>query len=273
MPLETVTLRNQVKMPLLGLGTYKSEGQEAYNATLAAIQAGYRLIDTARLYGNEELIGRAIIDSKINRSELFITTKVWTTDFGYEKTKTAVLDSLKKLQLDYIDLVLLHWPKSDDLNSESWRALEDLYIQGVIRAIGVSNYLVHHLEHLWPKCRVFPMVNQVELHPLLQQPVIREWCSQHHMIINSYGPLAKGNVFNVEPLQKLAEKYHKSIAQLIVRWGFQQGIIMIPKSVHPERIIENINVLDFSIGDDDMKIIRECNRAKRFYSDPDNIDW
>lgn len=273
MTIRSITLPNGVAMPLIGLGTYKSEGMDAYHAVLSALASGYRLIDTAKLYGNESLIGDALIDSKIKREEVFITTKVWTSDFGYENTKQAVLNSLKLLKLEYLDLVLLHWPKSDDLNLSSWKALEDLYYLGKIRAIGVSNYLVHHLEHLWEDCRVYPMINQIELHPLLQQPVIREWCSKHNVAIHSYGPLAKGNVFTIDILKQLADKYQTSVPALIVRWGYQQDIVMIPKSVQIDRIKENIDIFKFEISEDDMKLIRSCNRAKRFYSDPDNIDW
>ncbi len=268
-----ITLRNGVEMPLVGLGTFKSEGLDAYHATLAAIQNGYLLIDTAKIYGNEDQVGRAIKDSGVDRAKLFITTKVWTTDFGVEKTQAAVDNSLTLLGLDYVDLVLLHWPKSDELNLAAWQGLEAVYFAKKARAIGVSNFLIHHLEHLWPHCKVYPMVNQFELHPLLQQRVLREWCVKNGVVVNSYGPLAKGNVFDVDALKEIAAKHQKSIVNIIVRWGLQQQIVMIPKSIQALRVKENFQVFDFTLDDDDMAKIRTCNRAKRVYSDPDNIEW
>lgn len=269
----TIKLRNGVEMPLVGLGTFKSEGLDAYHATLAAIQTGYLLIDTAKIYGNEDQVGRAIKDSGVDRKKLFITTKVWTTDFGFEKTKAAVENSLKLLGLDYIDLILLHWPKSDEVNLSAWQGLEAMYESKKVRAIGVSNFLIHHLEHLWPQCKVLPMVNQFELHPLLQQRVLREWCVKNGIVVNSYGPLAKGGVFEVDALKEIAMKHNKSIVNVIVRWGIQQDIVMIPKSIQANRVKENFNVFDFVLDDEDMAKIRTCNRAKRVYSDPDNIEW
>lgn len=269
----TVKLRNNVTMPLVGLGTFKSEGMDAYHSTLAAIKSGYLLIDTAKIYGNEAQVGQAIKDAGVNRSELFITTKVWTTDFGIAETKAAVEKSLQLLGLDYIDLVLLHWPKSDALNLAAWQGLEAMYEEKKVRAIGVSNFLIHHLEHMWPHCRIYPMVNQFELHPLLQQRVLRAWCIDHGIVVNSYGPLAKGSVFEVDALKEIATKHNKSIVNVIVRWGLQQNIVMIPKSVHVDRVHENFNVFDFELDELDMAKIRSCNRAKRVYSDPDNIDW
>lgn len=264
-------LNNGVEMPLVGLGTYKAIGNEVYEAVKTALEVGYRHIDTARLYDNEVEVGRAIKDSGIPREEIFVTTKVWTTDLGYEKTKQAFQESLDRLQLDYVDLFLLHWPKSYQLNRESWKALEELYFEGKVRAIGLSNYQIHHLEDLLKVATVIPAVNQVELHPGLQQHPLQEYCMGKGIYLIAHSPLARGKVFEMEGLKEIATKYNKSVANVVVRWGIQRKIFMIPKSVNPNRIKENFQVFDFELTEEDMAKIFELHNGKRIGTDPDNM--
>jgi methylglyoxal/glyoxal reductase len=269
-----ITLNNGVKMPMVGLGTYLSkDGNETYEAVLNALEAGYRLIDTAAFYKNESSVGQAIKDSGINRSEIFVTTKLWNTDHGYKQTKKAFDQSLRLLGLDYIDLYLIHWPTNYELVRESYKAMEDLYHEGKIKALGVSNFNIHHIDNLLEFATVKPMVNQVECHPGLQQHKLQEYCEQKGIKIMSHSPLMRGKAFEINALHELANKYKKSIVNIIVRWGLQRNIIMIPKSVTKERIQENFQVFNFQLSTEDMHIIRKLNNAKRLGSDPDNIDY
>lgn len=269
---DTALLNNGVKMPWLGLGVWQVEnGNEVTSAVKMAIKAGYLSIDTAAAYGNEEGVGKGIKDSGVPRSDLFITTKVWNTNQGYESTLKAFEESRKKLGLDYLDLYLIHWPVKGKY-TETWRAFEKLYGDGAVRAIGVSNFQEHHLLDIFEASKIIPMVNQVELHPLLSQKKLRDFCKKHKIQIEAWSPLMQGH-FDIPLLNELAGKYGKSAAQIILRWDLQNEIVTIPKSVHEARIAENSNVFDFELSDDDMASIDELNRDKRFGSDPDNFHF
>ncbi|HYF77224.1 MAG TPA: aldo/keto reductase [Symbiobacteriaceae bacterium] len=263
-------LANQVRMPWLGLGVYKAqEGEEVKQAVLAAIRNGYRSIDTAALYRNEEGVGAAIRQSGVTREELFITTKVWNEDQGYESTLAAFETSRQKLQLDYIDLYLIHWPlPKKNKYKETWRALEKLYRDGKVRAIGVSNFQVPHLEDLLSNCKVAPMVNQVEFHPLLTQKKLLAFCKARGIQLEAWSPLMRGNL-DLPLLVQLAAQYGKTPAQIVLRWDLQHGVVTIPKSVREERIKLNADVFDFTLSQADMDAIDGLNQDKRFGPDPD----
>lgn len=269
----TTTLTNGVKMPWLGLGVFKAEeGQEVIDAVKAAIKAGYRSIDTASLYGNEEGVGQAIKESGVAREELFITTKVWNSDQGYESTIAAFETSINKLGLDYIDLYLVHWPVKGKYK-DTWRALEKLYSEGKIRSIGVSNFQIHHLEDLMVDAKVKPMVNQVELHPLLSQVELRDYCRIQGIQIEAWSPLAQGRLLDNEVIKEIADKHNKSIAQIIIRWDIQNEIVTIPKSVNEHRIIENADVFDFELSVQEMERLNAINQNQRVGPDPDNFNF
>lgn len=265
----TVTLHNGVEMPQFGLGVWQvKDGSEVVSSMSYALEAGYKAIDTAAIYKNEEGVGQAIKDSGIPREELFITTKVWNADQGYELTIEAYETSLKKLGLDYVDLYLIHWP-GKELYKETWRALETLYKDGRVRAIGVSNFKQHHLEDLIAHSEIVPMVNQIELHPQLSQVKMREYCLSQGILVEAWSPLGSGKLLDHPVIAEIAAKYHKSIAQVILRWDLQHGIITIPKSVRQERIVENANVFDFEIAAEDMAKIDALNKDERVGPDPD----
>jgi methylglyoxal/glyoxal reductase len=269
---DTTLLNNGVKMPWLGLGVWKVEnGNEVTSAVKMAIQAGYLSIDTAAAYGNEEGVGKGIRESGIPRSDLFITTKVWNASHGYESTLQAFEESRKKLGLEYLDLYLIHWPVKGKY-TETWRAFEKLYREGAVRAIGVSNFQEHHLLDIFETSKIKPMVDQVELHPLLSQKKLRDFCKIHKIQIEAWSPLMQGNL-DLPLLTELAGKYGKSAAQIVLRWDLQNEIITIPKSIHEARIAENSDVFDFELSDDDIASIDELNRDKRFGSDPDNFNF
>lgn len=263
-------------MPIIGLGTFRSEPEDAYTAVLAAIKAGYRHIDTAAIYGNEEAVGRAIKDSGVSRDELFVTTKVWNTEQGYDKTLKAFDESLKKLGLDYIDLYLIHWFKGYENSLSTYKALETLYRQKRIRAIGVSNYNIHHLQHLLDHVDIKPMVDQVETHILLQNHFLQDFCKQNNIQMEAYAPMMSKNIHDLlenETLKKIAAKYHKTVAQVNLRWFIEREIVVIPKSVTPKRIAQNIDVFDFSLDQEDMANIRTLNRGRKFFPEFDNVDY
>ncbi|MBO9129792.1 aldo/keto reductase [Bacillus sp. 165] len=270
----TVTLHNGVEMPILGLGVWRvKEGQEVKTAVKAAIQAGYRAIDTAAVYQNEEGVGEAIREAGVPREDLFITTKVWNSDQGYESTLAAFETSLQKLGLDYLDLYLVHWPVKGKY-VDTYRALEKLYKDGKVRAIGVSNFNIHHLEDVMNGCEVKPMVNQVELHPKMAQVELREFCRKHDIQIEAWSPLMQGGeIFESEIICELAKKYSKTPAQIILRWDVQSGIVTIPKSITPSRIQENCQVFDFELSAEDMEKINALNEKRRIGPDPDNFDF
>ncbi|MFB5761996.1 aldo/keto reductase [Paenibacillus medicaginis] len=268
---DTVTLHNGVKMPWFGLGVFKVEdGQEVIDSVKYAIKAGYKSIDTAKIYENEEGVGQAIRESGITRDELFVTTKVWNADQGYDSTLKAFDTSLQKLGLDYLDLYLIHWPGKDKYK-ETWKALEKLYKDGRVRAIGVSNFHVHHLEDLLTDAEVKPMVNQVELHPLLTQVELREYCKKQGIQIEAWSPLAQGQLLDNEVLKEIAGKHGKSTAQVILRWDLQNEIVTIPKSIKEQRIIENADVFDFELSAEDMDKINALNQNHRVGPDPDTL--
>jgi diketogulonate reductase-like aldo/keto reductase len=265
-------LSNGVVMPWFGLGVYKvQEGDEVERAVSTAIEAGYISIDTAAFYQNEEGVGRAVRASGVPRDKLFITTKVWNTDQGYESTLKAFEESRKKLQLDYVDLYLVHWPVPGKYK-DTWRALEKLYEDGLVRAIGVSNFQIHHLEDLAASANVRPMVNQVEYHPLLTQKPLLKYCRENGIQLEAWSPLMRGNL-DLPPLKELAQKYGKTPAQIVLRWDLQHEVVTIPKSVTPERIRENANVFDFELSAEDMERIDGLNQNRRFGADPDNFSF
>lgn len=268
---DTTTLNNGVKMPWFGLGVYKVEnGEEVEQSVLSAIEAGYRSIDTAAFYENESGVGRAIKASEVPREELFITTKVWNDKQGYESTLKAFDESISKLGLDYVDLYLIHWPGKDKYK-DTWRALEKLYKEGRIRAIGVSNFKIHHLEDLMASSDVKPVVNQVELHPRLTQEPLRAFCEKEDIRVEAWSPLMKGRILTNDTIVNISEKYNKTPAQVILRWELQNGIITIPKSVKPHRIKENADVFDFELSPEDMKAIDGLNQDERTGPDPDEF--
>ncbi len=268
------TLNNGVEIPSLGFGVFKIEdGDDVYGAVLKAIQSGYRLIDTAAEYGNEEGVGRAIKDSGVKREDLFITTKLRNADQGSEKTYDAFNLSLEKLGLDYLDLYLIHWPGPDkNLYTDSWKVMEKIYNDKKVRAIGVCNFHIPHLEHLLKNSDVIPALNQIELHPLMNQKEIRDYCKKQSILVQSWGPLMQGKKDLDAPLfLELGQKYGKSPAQIILRWHHQNEVLIIPKSVTPSRIAENIDIFDFSISSKDMEKINAFNKNERIGSNPDTM--
>ncbi len=254
-------------MPLLGLGVYDMHAQEAINATRFAIETGYRLIDTASMYENENEIGLAIKDVQIPRNELFITTKVNNADQGFEKTLKAYNESLKKLKLDYVDLYLVHWPIKSS-RKETWLALEKLCNDGLVKAIGVANYLEPFLDELQEYSTITPAVNQVEFNPYLYLESLLNRCKSDGIQLQAYSPLLRGLKFNDPKLVDLANKYSKTAAQIIIRWALQQGISTIPKSANPSRIKENFNVFDFEISAEDILKMNRFNENLRVVEDP-----
>ncbi|WP_114571434.1 aldo/keto reductase [Exiguobacterium flavidum] len=271
--MEYVTLNNGVKMPQLGYGVFKVPEEEVYEAVLTALKAGYRSIDTAMVYQNEAGVGRAIRDSGIPREEIFLTTKVWNKDQGYEETLTAFETSLGKLGVDYVDLYLIHWPMpKHDRYVETWKALENIYSNKKARAIGVSNFHVPHLERLLAETEIVPAVNQIELHPYLSQQEIRDYCKAHGIIVEAWSPLMKGrDALNDPVITEIAEAHGKTPAQVILRWHLEHGIVAIPKSVTPHRIEENLDVFDFSLTTDEIARIDALNRNERTGSNPDEL--
>lgn len=269
-----VTLNNGVEMPQLGFGVWKVENQEAVSAVENALRSGYRSIDTAKVYGNEEGVGQAIAKSDVPREELFITTKVWNADHGYEEALQAFDASLERLGLDYVDLYLVHWPTPDyDQYIETYKALEKIYKDGKAKAIGVCNFEIEHLERLLDECDVVPAVNQVECHPYLQQKELRAFCKDKGIHVESYSPLMNGrDVLENEDLKQLAEKKGKTIAQVILRWHLQSDLIVIPKSVTPSRIEENLDVFDFELSEDEIKTIDALDSNTRINSHPNEMN-
>lgn len=269
---EYVELRNGVKMPMLGFGTFLvKNGQTTVDAVKTALKIGYRHIDCASRYENEDSVGIAIKESGIPREEIFITSKVWNTNQGYESTLKAFEETTSKLGVDYLDLYLIHWPKA--LNKETWKALEKLYKEGKVRAIGVSNFKEHHIEELKEVAEIMPMVNQVEFHPQLAQPKLLNFCKEHGIQLEAWGPLMQGKIFEFDLMKELAEKYNKSISQIVLRWDIQMGVVTIPKSITPHRIKENSKIFDLEISDEDMAKIATLNTGERIGPDPDHITF
>ena len=269
----TAELSNGVQMPYLGLGVYLAEdGNEVQQAIAHALNAGYRHIDTASFYGNEEGVGHAVTSSPVKRENIFVTSKIWNSDQGYENTLRAFDTSLKKLGMDYLDLYLVHWPVKGKYK-ETWKAIEEIYQQGRVKAIGVSNFLQHHLEDLMQGCKVIPMVNQMEFHPYLVQQGLLDFCSQHGIQYEAWSPLMKGQIFEVPKLRELAEKYGKTVVQIVLRWNLQKGVVTIPKSVKEERIVSNADIFDFELSSEDVAEIDALDREQRVGPDPDNFDF
>ncbi|WP_312092777.1 aldo/keto reductase [Niallia sp.] len=274
---DTIKLSNGIKMPWLGLGVFKvEEGQVLVEAISSAIKTGYRSIDTAAIYANESGVGegikKGIEEAGITREDLFITSKVWTEDLGYEETLKAYEVSLEKIGLNYLDLYLIHWPKEGKYK-EAWRALETLYKAGKVKAIGVSNFQIHHLEELMKDAEIKPMINQIELHPRLTQKGLIAYCKEKGIQVEAWSPLMQGQLLNQPELVEIASKYQKSVAQVIIRWDLQNEIVTIPKSVKEHRIIENGNVFDFMLTKEEMDTIDALNMDQRVGPDPDNFDF
>ncbi|MDL2229056.1 aldo/keto reductase [Treponema sp. OttesenSCG-928-L16] len=268
-------LNNGIDMPYLGLGVFRAEnGDETYNAVKWALETGYRHIDTAAVYGNEESVGKAIAESGVPREELFITTKLWNEDMRQERQEKAFADSLKRLGLDYVDLYLIHWPVPDHY-AGSYKVLEKLYKEGRMRAIGVSNFQQHHLDTLLKESSVVPAVNQIELHPLLKQQALLDYCTALNIAVTAWSPLGgtKADLPHDPVLTEIGKKYGKSAAQIIIRWNIQRDVIVIPKSSKQHRIKENADVFDFELTADDMARINAMNTNRRLGSDPDNFSF
>lgn len=267
----TVTLANGVKMPRFGLGTYKaSEGREVEAEVAVALEAGYRSIDTASLYRNEAGIGRAIRASGVPREELFLTTKVWNDEQGHVGTLEAFERSLERLGTGYVDLYLVHWPIERHY-AGTWHAMEEILDSGHARAIGVCNFLPRHLQELAAIANIQPMVDQVELHPRLQQPELQAYCREHAIVQEAWAPIMRGRVFDIPEMVEIGESHGKSAAQVAIRWVLQSGHIVIPKSVHAERIRENADVFDFELTQDQMAVIAGLDRGERIGKDPDSF--
>ena len=271
--MEYVTLNNGVKMPILGYGVYQVIKEECKRCVLDALKVGYRAIDTAQSYFNEEEVGEAIAESGIPREEIFLTTKVWVEHYGYEQAKASVLESMRKLKTDYLDLVLLHQPFSG-----AYRALEELYEAGKIRAIGISNFYVDRMVDFASFNRIKPMINQVETHIFNQQKEMKEWTDKYDIQLEAWAPFGegRGGTFDNPVIAEIAKKYGKTPAQVMLRWHIQRGVVVIPKSTHIERMEENFNVFDFTLSEDDMQKIAELDKAESaFFShqDPNMVEW
>ena len=278
---DTHKLANGVEIPCLGFGTWQTpDGDTAIQAVRSAIDAGYTHIDTAQVYGNEASVGKAIRQSGVPRKDLFITTKLWNTNHSYDLTRKSFEESMNKLGLDYLDLFLIHWPNPiafrdhwQEANAESWKAMEELVDAGRIRAIGVSNFLPHHIKALCETARIAPQVNQIRLCPGDTQEETVSYCRDQQMLIEAYSPLGTGRIFAVPEMQELAKKYDRSIAQICIRWSLQRGYLPLPKSVTPSRIQENLRVFDFSLTEEDMKQISDLKGCVGYAKNPDETSF
>lgn len=275
---DTYTLSNGVKIPVVGFGTWQTpDGEVAESSVLAALKAGYRHIDTAAIYGNEESVGRGIAKSGVPREELFVTTKLWNANHSYELAQKAINASLERLGLDYIDLYLIHWPNPSEFrdhwqqaNADTWRAMEEAVDAGKIRSLGVSNFLSHHIDALLETARIKPVANQIFLNPSDQQEDLVAYNKTHDILSEAYSPLGTGKIFDVPELNVLARVYHKTIAQVVLRWSLQKGFLPLPKSVHEKRIIENTQIFDFELSGKDMQAIDGLKGTAGVGPDPDN---
>ncbi|MFX1340739.1 MAG: aldo/keto reductase [Promethearchaeota archaeon] len=263
----TLKLNNGIDIPIIGLGSWTLTGKAAYDSVLYALEAGYRLIDTATMYGNERKIGEALKDADIPREDVFITTKVWNSDHGYDKTLKAFERSLKKLDMSYVDLYLIHWPVSG-LRNETWKALEKIYEQGKARSIGVSNFTIRHLTELFETTSTVPAVNQFEFSPFLYLKKLMEFCQSKNIIVEAYCPLTRGQKLDNSQLKAIGQKYGKTSAQVLLRWGIQHDVIQIPKSKSKDHIVENIDIFDFVLDGEDMKQLDNLNENFRNVDDP-----
>lgn len=279
--MNSYTLSNNVSIPELGFGTWQTpNGDVAVSAVKKALEVGYRHIDTAQGYKNEDSVGQAIKESGIPREEIFLTTKLWNENHSYDLVLSSFEESLKKLQTDYIDLFLIHWPNPvkfrdnwQSANAETWRAMEELYQAGKIKAIGVSNFLPHHFEELKKTATIFPMVNQIFLAPGELQKEVVSYCQEHNVLLEAYSPLGTGKIFDVPEMQELSDKYGKTIAQIAIRWSLQHDFLPLPKSVTPSRIEENLAVFDFELSDEDMERIDQLDGVVGKATNPDTTGF
>lgn len=274
--MKTYRMNNGLLIPAIGFGTFDADGEELYQAVLSALQAGYRHIDTATYYGNEESIGRAIKDSGVPREELFVTTKLWNDAHGYEEAKVALQASLDRLQLDYLDLYLIHWPNPVHLrdcwqsaNADTWRAMEEMVEAGLIRTIGVSNFMIHHMEELLKTAKTIPAVNQIRLAPGVYQAEIVDYCREKGIVLEAWSPLGRGELFSHPTMLALAEKYGKSVAQIALSWSWSQDFLPLPKSITPSRIRENLEFQDIRLSEEDIASITAIEGVTGAY-DPDH---
>ena len=266
-------LHNGVAMPYLGLGTYQSDNdQEVVDAVSYALEVGYRHIDTASAYGNEVGVGKGIKESGLTREDLFIVSKVWNTEQGYESTLKAFEGSLNRLDLDYLDLYLVHWPVAGKYK-DTWRALEKLYHEKRVRAIGVSNFMQHHLEDLLKNSEIIPMVDQMEFHPYVVQQNLVDYCKSKGIQYEAWSPFMQGKLFQLDICKQMSEKYNKTPAQVILRWNLQKGVVTIPKSVKKDRIKANADIFDFVLSSSDVAYLDSLDRGERIGPDPDNFDF
>lgn len=278
---DTYTLSNGIQIPIVGFGTWQTpDGQTTIDAVTAALKAGYHHIDTAQAYKNESGVGHALHNSDIKRQDLFITTKIANYNHSYEKVMASVTESLNKLQTNYLDLLLIHWPNPitnrenwQEANAETWRAMEDLYQKGTVKAIGVSNFRQHHLEALAKTAKISPMVNQIFLAPGELQADVVEYCRQHDMLLEAYSPLGTGKIFKVDTMAAIAKKYQKTIPQIALNWSLRHGFLPLPKSVHENYIIENTDIFDFVLADEDMAQIDKLDGVVGRAVDPDQTDF
>ncbi len=270
---DSTQLNNGVKMPWLGFGVYLMEdGTEVENSVSKALEVGYRSIDTASFYKNEKGTGKAIKESGIPRDEIFLTTKVWNDDLREKRVKEAFEESLELLGTDYVDLYLVHWPVKN-CYLDAWKEMEEIYQSGRAKAIGVSNFTIHHLEDILNTCEIKPTVNQVEFHPLLLQPALLDFCKQHQIQMEAWSPLIQGQIMDVKEVSQIAKKYGKTPAQIALRWNLQHQVVTIPKSIKPHRIIENAALFDFELSQPDMNLLNGLDQKKRVGPDPDNFNF
>lgn len=274
--MKELQLNNGVTIPAIGLGTFRAKDSEAYEAVKHALKVGYRHIDTAAIYQNEREVGQAIKDSQIPREEIFVTSKLWPTELGYLSAKKAFFKTLERLNLDYLDLYLIHWPGTYENNAEAYQAMEELYDEGYIRAIGVSNFSFHHLEHLFLTARIIPQVNQVETHLRLQNHKLQNFCMKHGIYLEAYAPLMSHFVHELlaeETLLEIAKKHGKTPGQIALKYLYERDIIVIPKSANPSRIEENLDLEGFTLDDDDDAVLAKLQRARKYFPDPDNFNF
>ncbi|WP_294463844.1 aldo/keto reductase [uncultured Anaerofustis sp.] len=278
---DTFKLNNGYEIPCIGYGTFQTpDGESVVNGVKEAIKAGYRHIDTAWFYQNEKGVGQAIRESGVKREDLFITSKLWNSDRGYKSAKEAFEKSMDNLELEYLDLYLIHWPankkqfeNAEEINADTWRAFEEIYETGRVKAIGLSNFLPHHIDELMKTAKIKPMVNQIEFHPGFAQIETAKYCIKNDIVVEAWSPLGRKDALSNETLIELSKKYNKSVAQICIRWVLQHNILPLPKSVTPSRIIENADVFDFEINNEDMKVIDNIPYCGGQCAKPDEVDF